>query len=223
MNIRIYNMINEQFNIANMDFNNTKQKVNLFNKEPEYVNIYRNMLSDNTVSVDDIKYMNKLVAVVKPKEWDEIRKIIQYYSENYPTESLNWLDVSEITDMEELFANTVYNGDISKWDVSHVKNMKLMFMGAKFKGDISKWNVSRVKNMQSMFSASDFNGDISNWDVSHVTDMFNMFGAADFNREISNWDVSRVKDMSYMFAYSKFKKNISNWKISSRTKTEGMY
>ena len=53
--------------------------------------------------------------------------------------------------------------NISKWDVSNVTNMLNMFKGSIFSGDISKWDVSNVKDMSYMFMQSLFNQDISNW------------------------------------------------------------
>jgi surface protein len=50
----------------------------------------------------------------------------------------NQWDVSEVTDMSYMFANTQFNGDISKWDVAKVTNMDYMFE-TKFNGDLSKW------------------------------------------------------------------------------------
>ena len=44
-----------------------------------------------------------------------------------------------------------FNGDISKWNVSNVTDMSNMFYGSKFNRDISEWNVSNVNNMQQMF------------------------------------------------------------------------
>ena len=53
-----------------------------------------------------------------------------------------------------MFANSQFDGDLSKWDVSSVKSMGGMFLTSKFDGDISGWNVSNVKNMSHMFKGS---------------------------------------------------------------------
>jgi hypothetical protein len=40
-----------------------------------------------------------------------------------------------------------FNDDISKWDVSNVTNMTNMFREASFNGDISGWNVSHAEDV----------------------------------------------------------------------------
>ena len=138
-----------------------------------------------------------------PKTKEELKDIIKKRIKQEGNEvDLNDIDVSEITDMSNLFVETNFNGDISSWDVSNVKNMNAMFYGCEsFNQDISSWDVSNVTDMRYMFGwCEDFNQDISNWDVSNVTDMYAMFyKCSKFNQDISNWDVSNVKVMDYIF------------------------
>ena len=114
-----------------------------------------------------------------PQTKKELREIIEKCIKDEGEEvDLNDINVSEITDMSNLFSGLDFNGDISNWDVSNVIKMRFMFAGCK-----------------------SFNQDISNWDVSNVTDMSYMFyRCKSFNQDISMWDVSNVTDMRYMFA-----------------------
>ena len=118
-------------------------------------------------------------------------------------EDLRFICTTKITNMSEMFSQSQFNGDISKWDVSNVTDMYGMFSGTEFNGDISNWDVGNVTDMSSMFRDSQFNGDISNWDVSNVTDMRWMFRDSQFNGDISKWNVSNVSSMSGMFNNSR--------------------
>lgn len=132
-------------------------------------------------------------------------------------------DVTNVTDMNNMFCVSGFNGDISNWDVSSVTDMSEMFYHSKFNGDISNWDVSNVTNMYSMFSVSEFNGDISKWDTSNVTDMSHMFASSEFNGDISNWDTSNVTTMHRMFAYAEFDGDTSNWDVKNQCDVEGMF
>ena len=123
-----------------------------------------------------------------PETRKELQDIIkQRIEEEGNNCNLNDIDVSEITDMWQLFYNSKFNGDISEWNVSNVEDMESMFENSKFNQDISNWNVSKVKNMREMFRESKFNKDISNWDVRNVINMTCMFDDTPLEDKQKEW------------------------------------
>ena len=151
-------------------------------------------------------------TTVVAKDKEHLRKLIKAaIKKNGQRCDLNFIDVSHITDMSELFKGrehvgwsdwhktNAFNGDISKWDVSGVENMSGAFRRSVFDGDISQWDVSNVRSMRWMFYESRFNGDVSRWNVSNVEDMRGMFYESRFGGDVSVWDVSNVKDAFCMF------------------------
>ncbi len=66
---------------------------------------------------------------------------------------LQFIDTSEVTNMCELFANTCFCGDVSKWDVSKVEDMTGMFKNCRgFNGDLTKWKLNKRCLTDAMFS-----------------------------------------------------------------------
>jgi|GEM_PF-735480 len=88
---------------------------------------------------------------VSVKNDNELRTIIEAVCEVNPQADLNWLDVSEVTDMYGLFMDSDFNGDISKWNVSNVKDFRYMFYKSAFSGNISKWNINPDAKTDNMF------------------------------------------------------------------------
>ena len=99
-----------------------------------------------------------------PKTRNELSRIVYKLIKERGNEAdLNDIDTSEITDMNDIFNNLNFNGNISEWDVSNVKDMRGMFDHSKFKGDISEWDVRNVKDMSYMFNSSPLQKYPPNW------------------------------------------------------------
>ena len=134
---------------------------------------------------------------------NNIADIVYKYIDKYGYGvDLNCIDVSEVTDMSDVFSNQGFEGDVSEWDVSNVVKMDGMFAGCrKFNCNLSNWDVRNVKSMENMFqNCRVFNQPLENWDVSSVENMEDMFrGCHRFNQDLSKWDVRNVKDMNSMF------------------------
>ena len=142
-------------------------------------------------------YINeKLVMVHKqpyscaPETNNELKRIITERLNKDPNADLNDIDVSNITDMSNLFwYSDPHNIDISEWDVSNVEDMYCMFEHCKnFNSDLSRWDVSKVEDMYCMFEyCENFDSDLSRWDVSKVEDTRHMFKGCASMKKLPDW------------------------------------
>ena len=189
--------------------------------------IREQLLKGIVVSDDDLELVCQDAFKYKVKDFSELVHIIadikqQLYKDKVDAFNLNWLDISNVTMLDQLFNINTFNRqyifwDVSDWDTSHVTSMVGTFNGCKDICDLSKWDTSKVTSMVNMFyECSTFNGNISNWDVSKVTRFDSMFyGCSSFNQDISNWDISSAENLSYMFYNCrKFNQPIQKWNIT---------
>ena len=195
--------------------------------EDDVRKIHEQLLKGMVVSDDDLELVCQDAFKYKVKDFSELVHIIadikqQLYKDKVDAFNLNWLDISNVTMLDQLFNVGTFNRqyifwDVSDWDTSHVTSMVGTFNGCKDICDLSKWDTSKVTSMVNMFyECSTFNGNISNWDVSKVTRFDSMFyGCSSFNQDISNWDISSAENLSYMFYNCrKFNQPIQKWNIT---------
>lgn len=174
----------------------------------------KNSSIDEYLSKDKILFINEyLLSKLNNKKFKtviatdkNIRQLVQEaIKENGIDVDLNFIDVSQVTNMYALFEHSDFCGDISAWDVSNVTNMSSMFYGARmFNCDISEWDVSKVENFESMFQGAEvFNQPIGKWKTEKATNMVKMFyWASHFDQDLSNWNVDNVQDRTMMLSCS---------------------
>lgn len=165
---------------------------------------------------------------VKPtiiaRDENQLRELIALEIEKQgPQAMLNHIDVSGVQNMDGLFKNSPFNGDISKWDTSAVLSAESLFEGSAFNGDISQWDTSYMYRMSKMFKDSAFNGDISKWNVAQTEKMDFMFENCPFNGDLSKWDVSNVGQMDRMFKNSLFNGDLSKWNVHKLSTAFSMF
>ncbi|WP_052501725.1 BspA family leucine-rich repeat surface protein [Thiomicrospira microaerophila] len=258
------------FNVTNMNwmFNSVSWIPMSFNQDltnwtpAKISSLPRDFSSNSPLNLDHYPTWGKMpvidgkLVVTEAKLRDAIAKktyVIEQDGVSYSIENAaNTIDTSRVTNMDSLFRNSEFNGDINHWDVSSVTSMQRMFEGtSNFNQPLDKWDVSSVTSMKEMFKAANsFNQNINSWDVSSVTNMFYMFsftptfnqplndwdvssvidmngmlnGAQTFNRPIDSWDVSNVQFMNFMFSGAKaFNQPLNSWDVSNVTNMNNMF
>lgn len=196
----ISKVVKKQINEA-FEFNSVNKKRNSINTIDILIKdiVYR-IIDTGRLDTKDMHFILSLPAASYKANNNEIHSLVtncvKIFGDNC---NLNWIDVSNVTNMSKLFEDSAFNGDISNWDVSNVTDMSVMFAWSNFNSDISNWDVGNVKNMQRMFTWSNFNSDISKWNVSNVTNMQGMFQYSEFNSDISKWNINKECNTIRMF------------------------
>jgi surface protein len=203
------------------DFKSTDAEYLLEQHQKNEIEHYENQ-AEEAFKAQELEYLDELSKTTLSN--DNIKEIVDQEIRRFGNNAnLNHLNVSAVTEMNELFGDSNFNGDISQWDVSSVESMIGMFYSSSFNGNISSWDTKNVKNMTGVFIGSDFNGNISQWDVSSVVFMGDLFRFTKFNGDLSRWDVSNVTDMRNMFESSTFNGDISQWNVSKVANMQNMF
>lgn len=127
----------------------------------------------DTLNSDQGYLYDGIIQVVNKNELAKfINNAIKYFGQNG---NYNWIDVSNMTSLTNLFANkTQFNGNISRWNVSNIENLNYTFQGCiNFRCDLSGWDTSKVKWMMHCFYECPYSWDLKpiiekNWNLKNV-------------------------------------------------------
>ena len=143
------------------------------------------------------------------------------------------LDVSNVTNMSDMFSNTSISDltSLAHWDTRKVTYMSGMFQDNSISDltPLTHWDTGNVTDMGGMFrgnSISDLTP-LAKWDTRKVT---NMSGMLSYNSisdltPLTHWDTGKVAYMSYMF-YNNSISNLTplaNWNVSKVTDMSEMF
>lgn len=81
---------------------------------------------------------------------------------------LNFIDVSAVTNFDEIFKGTFFSGNVSNWNIAQARSANEMFKDTLFNGDLSKWSVSALVNsggVDNMLDNQTFSGHLSPWGI----------------------------------------------------------
>lgn len=204
MNARTYTRINEDF----LD----DHQIDVRNDIDIYEEVEKdvlNLLADKDVAINLCELPDSYYRVLEKDDLEDlIVKCVLKYGNDC---NLNWIDVSQITNMNDLFHHSYFHGDISRWNVHNVVTMEHMFDNSDFDGNISQWDVRNVKMFNYTFKDSQFTGNISNWITVSAWQMDGMFMGINesFNSDLSSWKTGTVYSMKNMFRNSNYDRDIS--------------
>ena len=168
-----------------------------------------------------------------PNNKRELCDIIKHrYNENQEILDLSDIDISNITNLEDLFKESLPHISclknikeiigIEDWNTSNVTNMSGLFKYFELvtKIDVSDWDVSNVEDMSLMFFGCKYLknvGDLSKWNTKNLKKTNMMFvdcGILSTIGDISKWNINKLKNAEYMFQSCKrLKLDISNWPL----------
>ena len=192
------------------------------------INSLYKRIEQNIFTSEDLKDILILYKITKMKYVSKTKKelieIIQALSLIDPKNiNLNWIDISNITDLSRVFAKSSgLTIDCSEWDTKHVEKFNYIFAFINKSTTIkaNNWQFDSAKELDGMFyfTFNDVNVEIDakHWNTENVTTMKNMFAYCsnqNFLHYATKLDISGCTNFEKMFANSKCEEDLSNWEI----------
>ncbi len=154
--------------------------------------------------------------------------VISFDNSNH---SINTWNISNITDISNMFNSSNFDQPLNLWNTSNVQYMQFTFAMSPFNQDISMWNTDGLVGMSGMFyQNTDFNQSLAYdqnhdyWNVSKVVDMSFLFsGATLFDQPLNSWNTSSLNIAYDMFDGSAYDQPLNMWNMSQVNNTGYMF
>ena len=219
--------------IEDFNYNETtsKSKLDVIDAEDQAINIINSLykkIAQNTYNTDDLKRILTYYKITNIKYYPKVKKeliqITQALSLIDPKNiNLNWIDISNITDLTRVFAKLKnLNIDCSEWDTRHVEkfNYCFAFINKSTSIKANNWQFDSAKEFDGMFYMTSKSTNViinaEHWNSGNVITMKSMFAYCsnqNFLHYATKLDISSCMDFTQMFANSKCEEDLSNWEI----------
>jgi hypothetical protein len=130
------------------------------------------------------------------------------------TDKIDFTGCIRISGMFHLCTLFTGNASFDNWDLSNMTAIDFMFANTRFNHPVNSWNLSSCTNIQAVFENNTFfNQPVNNWNVSNVVTFTSVFrSATSFNQSVSNWNTISGTNMNSMFRVSTaFNQNIGHF------------
>ena len=214
--------------VSNGSISHYNDVINVNDSAIDIINSLYKKIEHNAYNADDLKrillYYKITNTKYQPKTKKELIQIIEALSLIDPKNiNLNWIDISNITDLTRVFAKSSgLTIDCSEWDTRHVEkfNYIFAFINKSTMIKANNWQFDSAKELDGMFYFTSNNAsveiDADKWNTENVTTMKNMFAYCSnqsFLHYATKIDISGCTNFEKMFANSKCKEDLSNWEI----------
>lgn len=169
--------------------------------------------------------INKNPSLTIKKLTPECYKMSDVYPDIYMTmESVpDKLDISELTDLSEMFKDCEQLRIVPDIDTANVLNMSSMFEGCYSLRDIPYMDTSQVTNMTKMFCGCSSLKNIHKFDTGNLLELKGMFKECTYLQYIHHFDTKKVTCMDELFSGCNFLEEVPKFATSNVRSMEGMF
>tara|TARA_R100000664_G_C2733731_1_gene123724 strand:+ start:365 stop:1045 length:681 start_codon:yes stop_codon:yes gene_type:complete len=166
-------------------------------KNEKKISLYNQYKLIMVATIKDCTSVKNIIKGYYSKDKEKREKIRKKYG------NIEDWDISQVKSLDGAFRGIndreLLDLDLNNWNTSNVENINQIFCDSNFDGNISNWDTSNVKSSCLAFKNTIFEGDISNWNLEKLEDSTSMFENSIINCDLSRWKLIKIRYMPRMF------------------------